>query len=212
LGESYRYPIETEQKLIGFIRLGEFVKAWAVLNQVINDNIQPGIPEYMKKILISDLSGTLMKGLLTPEITIPVEPPAELLLTDTMIDYYKKTLNEICRANRSFLEEKHSRNLGERVKKYINENFRNPDLNVSITALHFSLTPAYISKIFLQDTGFSLLEYINNMRVEESKKLLAQGQSIIKTAELVGFRGSNTFIRIFRKMTGFTPGQYKNMC
>jgi AraC-like DNA-binding protein len=49
------------------------------------------------------------------------------------------------------------------------------------------------------------------LRIEESKKLLEQGCSIIKTAELSGFRGSSTFIRIFRKLTGLTPGQYKQL-
>jgi AraC-like DNA-binding protein len=140
-----------------------------------------------------------------------VEPPAGALAPEQLCNYLERTLEEICRANRASLEEKHSHGLGEKVKSYIDENFRNPDLNISITALYFALTPAYLSGIFRQETGLNLLEYINTLRIEESKKLLEQGHSIVKTAELSGFRGSSTFIRIFRKITGITPGQYKNI-
>jgi len=47
--------------------------------------------------------------------------------------------------------------------------------------------------------------------VEEGKKLLAEGNTISHTAELTGFRGSNAFIRVFKKITGMTPGQHKEL-
>ncbi|MDR2096625.1 MAG: helix-turn-helix transcriptional regulator [Treponema sp.] len=211
-GGSYRYPLEIEQKIINFIRLGDHEKAGNLLRRVFTDNAsRTGFSARTAKMLASDLMGTLMKGGLPPGTKFPVELPAGVLVPEHLIDYIEKALKEICRANRSFLEEKHSRQLGEKVKAYIDENFRNPDLNISITALHFDLTPAYLSGIFQQDTGLNLLEYINTRRIEESKKLLEQGRSINKTAELSGFRGSSTFIRIFRKITGITPGQYKDI-
>jgi AraC-like DNA-binding protein len=215
--DSYHYPLETEQNLINLIRLGNNEKALALIRQVFEDNSsRAGVSGPVIKLLASDLMGTLMKGRLDPETKLPPEIlfPAEapgVPRPERPADYLEKTLDEICRANRSFLDRKHSRQLGEKIKAYINENFRNPDLNISITALHFNLTPAYLSGIFQQQTGLNLLEYISALRIEESKKLLEQGCSIIKTAELAGFRGSSTFIRIFRKITGVTPGQYKDI-
>jgi AraC-like DNA-binding protein len=217
-GDSYHYPLEAEQNLINLIRLGNNEKAPGLIRQVFEDNIsRAGVSGPAIKLLVADLMGTLMKGRLDPEtklpseILFPAEAPGGVPHPERLIDYLEKTLEEICRANRSFLDKKHSRQLGERVKAYINENFRNPDLNISITALHFNLTPAYLSGIFQQQTGLNLLEYISALRIEESKKLLRRGYSIIKTAELAGFRGSSTFIRIFRKIAGVTPGQYKDI-
>jgi AraC-like DNA-binding protein len=216
-GDSYQYPLEIEQNLINLIRLGNDEKALGLIRQVFEDNVsQAGVSGQIIKLLASDLMGTLMKGRLTPETKLP----SEILFStefsggvprpERLIDYLEKTLDEICRANRSFLDKKHSHQLGEKIKNYINGNFRNPDLNISITALHFNLTPAYLSGIFQQQTGLNLLEYISALRIEESKRLLGQGCSITKTAELTGFRGSSTFIRIFRKITGVTPGQYRD--
>jgi AraC-like DNA-binding protein len=215
-GDSYHYPLEIEQKIINFIRLGDHEKAGSFLRQVLADNSsRAGFSAQTARMLAADLMGTLMKGRLSPGTKFPAEPPAAVLVPERLDErlsaYMEEALAKICRANRSFLDEKHSRQLGEKVKAYIEENFRNPDLNISITALHFDLTPAYLSGIFQQDTGLNLLEYINTLRIEESKKLLEQNYSIIKTAELSGFRGSSTFIRIFRKITGVTPGQYKNI-
>ncbi|MDR2096643.1 MAG: helix-turn-helix transcriptional regulator [Treponema sp.] len=211
-GESYHYPVEIEQKIINFIRLGDHEKAGNLLGRIVADNASRiGFSTQTAKILAADLMGTLIKGRLSPKVKLPVEIPAGVLAPALLLDYLEKALEEICRANRSFLEEKHSHHLGEKVRSYIDENFRNPDLNISITALHFALTPAYLSNIFQQDTGLNLLEYINALRIEESKKLLEQGHSIIKTAELSGFRSSSAFIRIFRKTTGVTPGQYKSI-
>jgi AraC-like DNA-binding protein len=216
-GDSYRYPLEIEQNLINLIRLGNDEKALGLIRQVFEDNIsRAGVSGQIIKLLASDLMGTLMKGRLTPETKLPPEILFSTGLSggvrpEGLMDYLEKTLDEICRANRSFLDKKHSHQLGETIKTYINENFRNPDLNISITALHFNLTPAYLSGIFQQQTGLNLLEYISALRIEESKKLLEQGYSITKTAELTGFRGSSTFIRIFRKVTGVTPGQYRDI-
>ena len=100
--------------------------------------------------------------------------------------------------------------LCQKVREYIQENFTNPDLNISQTGLYFHMTPAYLSSIYKKDTGESLLKFINQTRIDEAEKLLADGISVVEVAERVGFRDSSTFIRIFKKFTGATPGQLKS--
>jgi AraC-like DNA-binding protein len=206
-----RYYGEIEQRLINFIRLGDEEKALALFHEVFNEEIfREGFSREMVRSLAADLLTTFRKGKMDIDggrgPALPSWSGAGELTA-----FLEKALRDICCANRALLEERKSRQLGEKIKTYINDNFRNPDLNISITALHFNLTPAYLSAIFKEETGVNLLEYINSLRVEEGKKFLDQGNSIIKTAELCGFRSSNTFIRIFRKLTGITPGQYRNI-
>lgn len=95
--------------------------------------------------------------------------------------------------------------------EYIESEYHDPDLNISQTGFHFDMTPAYLSAMFKKQTGKSLLKYINTVRVEAAKELLAQGTSVVETAEKVGFRDSRTFIRVFKEYTGVTPGQMKKM-
>ncbi len=58
---------------------------------------------------------------------------------------------------------------------------------------------------------FSLLEYINTIRVEKIKELLKEGMSIVEICPQAGFRNSGALIRVFKKETGITPGQMKKL-
>ena len=59
--------------------------------------------------------------------------------------------------------------------------------------------------------GFGLLEYINRCRVNRAKELLQNepSLSIATIAKQVGFDYPNSFIRIFKKFEGMTPGEFR---
>ena len=100
----------------------------------------------------------------------------------------------------------------EDINLYIKENYFNPDLNVSMLGETFHLTSAYLSKIYKSETGNSLLYAINSIRIEASRKLLDETDlSVNQISKQVGYLYCNAFIRFFKKQTGLTPGQYKNL-
>jgi len=53
------------------------------------------------------------------------------------------------------------------------------------------------------------LDYINKFRLAEAERLLREDHSVVEVAQMVGFRDSGSFIRVFKKKMGFTPGQLK---
>ena len=68
----------------------------------------------------------------------------------------------------------------------------------------------YISKMFKLQTGMSLLEYMNSVRIEKACELLANGScNISEVAEKIGYSNMTTFIRVFTKYKGTTPGRYR---
>lgn len=59
--------------------------------------------------------------------------------------------------------------------------------------------------------GQSLPDYINKIRVDHAKELLKNTTDTIGSiAGRVGYMSSNSFIRIFKKIEGITPGQYRD--
>jgi AraC-like DNA-binding protein len=208
----YRFPPEMEQKLINMILLGNGDAASDFVRQIFEMNTAKNTPSGpVLKILAMDILGSVMKGMGAGE-TYFEEPDLlnlEQVPARNLPASLEKIIRKVCTVKRLALEKKNSPRVSEKVKEYINENFRNMDINISITGLHFNMSPFYLSRIFKEETGLGLLEYINTLRVEEGKKLLARGQSIAKTAEMTGFRDSNAFIRVFKRLTGVTPGQYK---
>ena len=70
---------------------------------------------------------------------------------------------------------------------------------------------AYVSKLFKRRVGVSFREYVNRLRISESKDLLAStSKSISEIATESGFQGLREFDRTFFKIEHLTPTEYRN--
>jgi len=73
------------------------------------------------------------------------------------------------------------------------------------------LNPEYLSKLFKKETGTSLVDYINSIRIQRAKDLLAYtDEKIIDISLLVGFNSNSYFCRIFKQNTGFSPSNFRD--
>ena len=211
-GSSYQYTIETEQKLINLVRLGDSKAACDLLHQVWFENSK--LPGRMRKLLAYNLFGSLVKGMeqeISSDDFSSQGFNLENIPPEDLENVLEKAAQEICNTNSLLRQVRRENQLSGKVKEYIEENFKNPDINISITSLHFEMNPAYLAAVFREETGISLLEYINTLRIGESRKLLSSGSEVNEAAEKSGFRSSTAFIRVFKKMTGITPGQFKEL-
>lgn len=101
--------------------------------------------------------------------------------------------------------------LAEQVRNYILDNYKNPDLNISMISLHFNLTIPYISSIYKDEYGESLLDFIHKYRLSKAKELMQETNlTITSIAQLTGFSQIRTFNRIFKKHENMTPLEYRN--
>ncbi|MGL5513630.1 MAG: helix-turn-helix domain-containing protein, partial [Sporomusa sp.] len=72
------------------------------------------------------------------------------------------------------------------------------------------LSPSYFSKIFKKETGHNFNTYLNMLRIEKSKKLLLYDNlKLISIASLVGFEDQSYFTKVFKRVTGVSPHQYR---
>ncbi len=96
------------------------------------------------------------------------------------------------------------------IKQYIEENYQNVNLNVSMLADVFGFAPAYLSKCFKESEHAGILDYINMVRIRHVKRLLLETEwTLEKIAGQTGFSNISTFNRTFKKMEGITAGEYK---
>lgn len=95
---------------------------------------------------------------------------------------------------------------------YINEHYPEA-LSLDSISSYFGITPVYLSSWFKKNTGINLSVYINNIRMEEAKKLLLSHKNlkISDIAARVGISAASTFIRQFKNYTGCTPDQYRQL-
>ena len=216
----YQYTIETEEKIINAIRFGQNKDVCTWIEEVIVSNYRKReLTQLMRKCLVYEIVGTIIKGAEqcgnTEFIIKYIDENLEKEQWETeqeVISYLHGMVNGLCLNICSNEKEKREDSLfGNQVMKYVQQNFHNPDLNISITALHFGITPSYLSTLFREQTGLNLLEYINHTRVEKAKELLEKGCSLAEVCDKTGFRNSGALIRVFKKMTGITPGQMKKL-
>ena len=97
-----------------------------------------------------------------------------------------------------------------KARKYIEENFReNIDRN-DVAAVTF-VTPNYLSKLFKNKMNMNLREYINQLRIEEAKRLLiSTSMSISEIASYVGYYNISYFSTVFHKLVGASPFDWRN--
>ncbi|TAH65065.1 MAG: AraC family transcriptional regulator [Anaerolineaceae bacterium] len=85
------------------------------------------------------------------------------------------------------------------------------DITAASVARQFNYNPNYFSKIFRERTGMSFTTYLNVLRINNAKVLLFQTSlRVNEIAYEVGFRDDKYFMRVFKKMEGLTPNQYRN--
>ena len=97
----------------------------------------------------------------------------------------------------------------QKVMNYVNLNVAEPLTLKSLAAMCF-ISPSYLSALFKQETGSTLIDYINTQRVNRAAQLLVQNNhTIAAVAEEVGILDVNYFTKIFKKTLGVTPTRYR---
>lgn len=77
-------------------------------------------------------------------------------------------------------------------------------------ASYVYLSPSYFSKVFKDEMEVNFNTYLNKIRIEKSKQLLINDNiKLVDVSGLVGFEDQSYFSKVFKKLTGQTPGRYR---
>ncbi len=92
---------------------------------------------------------------------------------------------------------------------YINNHY-SENLTLETISEQCFLSSFYLSRTFKEVTGFHFIEYLNNVRTKEAKKLLLNSSlTINEITASVGFNSSTHFGRVFKQITGCSPSFYR---
>lgn len=94
---------------------------------------------------------------------------------------------------------------------YVHANF-DKEISLSGMADQMGLDTAYVSRCFKQEVGMTFIDYLLTLRIKHAKYLLSKPELTVgEVGEAVGYVNVNSFIRIFKKHEGITPGQYRDL-
>jgi AraC-like DNA-binding protein len=95
-----------------------------------------------------------------------------------------------------------------RAERYIWEHYTEK-IRLGKIAGAAGLSPAYFCTIFKAERGETLASYLNRIRVEKAMSLLETGLPLDKIALASGFGGPSWFSKVFKTLTGISPGKYR---
>lgn len=217
--KDYYYPMDYELQLINSVKAGELSKCQDLFEKLFDENFKTRkLPIKLVKCLFFDIMSTAVKIL--DEISVnysqifgeafdPLDKLTGCETVNEMHDEIKGIYIGICK----YVDEhkvSHNNKLCNAVIQYINDCYTDENMSQSLIASHFNITTTYLSKLFKQETGQNMVDYINRLRVEKAKELLIHtGQSSAMIARQVGCTDDKSLIRIFKQYEGITPGKYR---
>ncbi len=215
---SEEYPIDIEHKYIESLRFGDYEKAIVFLAELVDKvMLISNMNAATYKSYIMEFIIMVMRNLFDDRIIDKIKLPStneifsklnmldnksdlkELLITytGTIADYFNEKNKPGCRK------------VINEIKSYISINYFN-DISLRQISKDFFMNESYLSDLFKKETGYSFSSYLSNVRIDQSKVLLAQVDLKIQDiAEMVGYNDSRYFIKVFRKITKMTPTEYR---
>ena len=107
-------------------------------------------------------------------------------------------------------EKKPSPSVPERARELIDQNLSDPMLGLYLLSERLRVSNAYLSSSFKSRFGVGVVQYINEARIENAKRLiLSTDMSVKEIALAVGFSSDISFIRVFKKYEAKTPTELR---
>lgn len=99
--------------------------------------------------------------------------------------------------------------LQEDIAAYIREHYTE-ELSMQDVARAMNYSDAYFCKLFKQCFKVNFSAWLNEFRVEKTKELLSATRLSVREVSLAcGYADANYFARVFKRITGMTPSEYR---
>lgn len=155
-------------------------------------------------------------GLLDERYRLYLERPALLLAIDrapTAQAQYRLGLNRIqTHLGQIFESIRREQNRPVRMTKEIVEQQYMEPISLIEIADRIRLNPDYLSGLFKKETGQNFKDYLTAYRVAKAKEFLREGnESVAQIAEMVGYKDTKYFSKLFAQMVGVNPSKYRKL-
>jgi len=216
--QTYYYPLETEKDIIFNIVRRNYADAQAEIDKILIENLA-------RRKLSKETVGSFLLAIVNTlnRVVYTVKADADDVFGSGVVPYLElkmagsneelsAKINSLFDSVINYLD-KNTKNkdtqMSEQLLGYIHQNYQN-DISLADISDNFNLSRSYVSTLFKDSTGQNFKDYLNMYRVEIAKENLRNDPKMLikDLTKLVGYNSANSFIRIFNKYEGMTPGQF----
>ncbi|MCF7758306.1 helix-turn-helix domain-containing protein [Paenibacillus xylanexedens] len=121
-------------------------------------------------------------------------------------------LTDLFRTYVAVTETKSYKAMVNEMKNYIEEQFANPDLSLKHLSDRFQITGKHASYLFKTEFNMKFVDFVTELRMKETEQLLLNTDYSLQDIALkVGYANGITLGRVFKRVTGITPGDYRRL-
>jgi AraC-like DNA-binding protein len=218
--KHFHYCYNSEKRILNFLNVGDFLSIKSEINDIIKQINEADNISYDNILLIfNQLVGATIKYLVEHNMNtskvfrsnINIYSVIDSLDTIEEIGIYLtdiyKSILDYTSPDKDNKETKYY----DQVTRYIKEHY-NQELIFEDIANKLGISYSYLRKLVKEETGKSLMDNINILRIEEVKRLLLHSNlNISQIAKEVGYQNVQSVNRFFKKYEGITPSEFKNL-
>lgn len=213
---KYNYPFEQENKIITALKIGDVENIEKYIGEFTTyylDNNNT-FPEEFKRACIQ-LIYYIFRNLIYWNYSIDIainsiEEKIKRAKSHQKVEkYMKRYINNIAS---KIIQKKESEynHVVKKVCEYIEEKY-SQNINLEDIANSVYLTSNYLSNLFKEETGKTIMNYLTEIRLKKAKKLLLNTEyKVFEVAEKVGYKDARYFSQVFKKNVGITPTTFRN--
>ncbi|WFR55747.1 AraC family transcriptional regulator [Anaerocolumna sp. AGMB13025] len=215
--QNYEYPESREKQLLECLTHGRAKEAEEVYLAIVTETYDYPVVIYNMVIsrlifMITNVVNLIMKNSSLHSLT------SSLLLTNLLqecdsLEERNEKFKELFLQIAKDMENKKKDRLNQviaDINLLIEKEYKNPLLSIEMLAEEVGMSAAYICRIYKQYTGNTINETLLEKRMEHARVLLVESAlSVNEISEKVGFTGSSYFYRVFKKVNGVTPNEYR---
>lgn len=210
------HPIHLQDNLIKQVRLGHCEQALICTEKLFEyiKKLEGVSIEFVRSIYL-EVAVDINKQLLDviPDVDLYKndfiwKEVFQLWTLDAMQDWLRTTVKSITQAINEHMNNSHNNSI-VKIKDIISKSYME-DITIQIIADQMYMTPNYLSLLFKKNTGQTINGYITKVRMEKAMELLRDPSvRISEVSQLVGYKDSDYFSKVFKRFTGMNPSEYK---
>ena len=136
--------------------------------------------------------------------------PEPIITRDDMEQHLQEELVKLKELSAACLANKYSSTVINAIN-YINKNFSNADMTINDIAENVNISISRLCVLFKKEVGQTINSYITDKRISEATRLLyLKNFKVYEVADMVGYKTSQYFSKIFYQKTGQYPNDYRN--
>lgn len=217
--EAYKnefYNKEIEKRLITYVTEGACKEAMETLGR-LTENLSSYVPDIQyTRFVYFQICNNLMRSVLELGGKLPKEYNEKNVFEKVFqaesiqeLERMAEQILHVCMSNFGSRDKAYSKNV-EKTIAVLKEKYM-LDLSMDDVAGEIFISSGYLSIIFKEETGYTVMEYLTDIRMRKAKELLTQTPllKVKEISERLGYNRVQSFIRYFKKYYGETPVNYR---